>query len=196
MDRSYHVDQYLLLRKLFALIGVLRVFNPQGQMVLFCYQRNIKLKEDIRVYVDETKSHEVLNIQAKHILDFSEYYEVSDSQYSTKIGCLRRKGFRSLVQNEWEVIDEQGNSSGILKADSLTKALLHRMLMDTYLPQNYNLIIGNERVADYKQRFSPFCYELDIDLQMDYHHRMDHRLLIAAAVLLAIIEGQYHNQTG
>jgi hypothetical protein len=165
-------------------------------MVLFCYQRNIKLKEDIRVYVDETKSHEVLNIQAKHILDFSEYYEVSDSQYSTKIGCLRRKGFRSLVQNEWEVIDEQGNSSGILKADSLTKALLHRMLMDTYLPQNYNLIIGNERVADYKQRFSPFCYELDIDLQMDYHHRMDHRLLIAAAVLLAIIEGQYHNQTG
>jgi hypothetical protein len=193
MDSSYHVDQYLLLRQLFALIGVLRVFNPQGQMVLFCYQRNIKLKEDIRVYVDETKSHEVLNIQAKHILDFSEYYEVSDSQYSTKIGCLRRKGFRSLVQNEWEVIDEQVNSSGILKADSLTKALLHRMLMDTYLPQNYNLIIGNERVADYKQRFSPFCYELDIDLQMDYHHRMDHRLLIAAAVLLAIIEGQYHN---
>jgi hypothetical protein len=193
MDRSYHVDQYLLLRQLFALNGVLRVFNPQGQMVLFCYQRNIKLKEDIRVYVDETKSHEVLNIQAKHILDFSEYYEVSDSQYSTKIGCLRRKGFRSLVQNEWEVIDEQGNSSGILKADSLTKALLHRMLMDTSLPQNYNLIIGNERVADYKQRFSPFCYELDIDLQMDYHHRMDRRLIIAAAVLLAIIEGQYHN---
>jgi hypothetical protein len=194
MDIAFQYDRYILKRQLLALTGILRIFNPQDQLVLYSHQKIFKLKEDIRVYADETKSRELLNIQARQILDFSAYYDVIDSQYSTKVGGLCRKGFRSMVQDEWEVFDPQEKSLGILKEDSLGQALIRRILLGTLMPQNYDLNFGTERVADYKQRFQLFSYVLDIDFQMDPGKNLDRRLGLAAAILLATIEGHQHRQ--
>ena len=194
MDIAFQYNKYVIRKQVFTLTGILRIFNPQDQLVLFSQQKIFKLKEDIRVYADETKNRELLNIQARQIIDFSAYYDVIDSQYSTKVGGLRRKGFRSIVQDEWEVFDPQEKSLGILKEDSLQQALLRRFLLGTLVPQNYNLNIGSEQVADYKQRFQLFRYVLDVDFQMDTGEKLDRRLGIAAAVLLATIEGRQYRQ--
>ncbi len=190
MDTIYQSGQYYLKRQVLALTGILRIYNPQEQLVLFCQQKMFRLREDIRVYADETKARELLNIQARQIIDFSASYDVFDSQYTTKLGGLRRRGFRSLLQDEWEVFDSQDKPVGVLKEDSLRYALLRRLLLGSVLPQNYDLLIGDERVADYKQRFNLFRYELDIDFRMDPTGKLDPRLGLAAAVLLAIIEGK------
>jgi hypothetical protein len=190
MDSAFQFDRYVLKKQFLALTGILRVYNPQEQLVLYTQQKMFKLKEDIRIYSDETKTRELLNIQARNIIDFSAYYDVFDSLSTTKIGGLRRKGFRSMIQDEWEVFDGQDQSLGILKEDSLRQALLRRFLLGRFLPQNYDLLLGLERVADYKQRFRFFVYVLDIDFQMDSAKRLDRRLGLAAAVLLAIIEGR------
>jgi len=194
MDIAFQYNQYVLQKQVLALTGILRIFNPQDQLVLFSQQKLFKLKEDIRVYADETKTRELLNIQARQIVDFSAYYDVIDSQYSTKVGGLRRKGFRSILQDEWEVFDSQEKLIGILKEDSLQQALLRRFLLGALVPQNYDLNIGTERAADYKQRFHFFRYLLDIDFQMDTGEKLDRRLGIAAAILLATIEGRQHRQ--
>jgi uncharacterized protein YxjI len=195
MDMAFQYDRYLLKKQVFAFTGILRIYNPQDQMVLYCQQKFLKLKEDIRIYSDETKNQELLNIQARQILDFSAYYDVFDSLYTNKIGGLRRKGFRSLLQDEWEVMDPQDQLIGVLKEDSLNQALLRRFLLGRLLPQNYDLNLGPERVADYRQRFHLFRYELDVDFQMDTGKKLDHRLGLAAAILLAIIEGRQHSQS-
>ena len=194
MDNAFQYDKYVLRKQVLALTGILRIFNSQDQLILYCQQKLFKLKEDIRVYADETKNREILNIQARQIIDFSAYYDVIDSQYSTKVGGLRRKGFRSIVQDEWEVFDHQEKSLGILKEDSIQQALLRRFLLGVLVPQNYDLNIGADRVADYKQRFQLFRYVLDIDFQMDTGEKLDRRLGIAAAILLATIEGRQHRQ--
>lgn len=195
MDSAFQYNQYILKKQFMALTGIMRIFTPQDQLVLFSQQKIFKLKEDIRVYADETKSRELLNIQARQIIDFSAYYDVIDSQYSTKVGGLRRKGFRSIVQDEWEVFDQRENLIGSLKEDSLNQAILRRFLLGILVPQNYDLIMGTERVADYKQRFHLFRYVLDIDFQMDTGKNLDPRLGIAAAILLATIEGRQHRQS-
>ncbi len=194
MDIAFQYDHYLVKRQVLALTGILRIYNPQDQLVLFCQQKFLKLKEDIRIFSDESKTRELINIQARQIIDFSAYYDVFDSQFSTRVGGLRRKGFRSLVQDEWEVFDPQEQLIGVLKEDSLNQALLRRFLLGRLLPQNYDLNIGTERIADYKQRFNLFRYELDVDFQMDVNKKLDHRLGLAAGILLAIIEGRQHSQ--
>jgi hypothetical protein len=190
MNLYFNDDQFLLKRQVLALTGKLRFYNLQGQLVFFGEQKMFKLKEDIRLYSDETKNQELLNIQARQILDYSAYYDVIDSQYLTKIGGFRRKGFRSMIRDEWEVFDNQDVFIGVLTEDSLSRALVRRLLLGTLLPQKYNLTLGNECLAGYKQRFNIFRYELEIDFQMDHDHKLDHRLGIAAATLLAIIEGR------
>jgi uncharacterized protein YxjI len=77
----------------------------------------------------------------------------------------------------------------MLEEDTMELALLRRLLL-SILPQNYDINVGGQRVADIKQRFNLFRYELDIDFQMDPGKGIDRRLGIAAGILLAIIEGR------
>jgi hypothetical protein len=195
MDLAFQFDHYLVKKQILALTGILRIYNPQDKLILFCQQKFLKLKEDIRIFSDESKNRELLNIQARQIIDFSAYYDVFDSQYSTKVGGLRRKGFRSIIQDEWEVYNPQDQLIGMLKEDSLNQALLRRFLLGSLIPQNYYLIIGTEHTADFKQRLNLLRYELEIDFQMDAENRLDHRLGLATGILLAIIEGRQHSQS-
>lgn len=190
MHTAFQYNQYLLKRQVFALTGKLRFYNPQEQLVLFSEQKMFKLREDIRIFSDEQKSQEVLAIKARQIIDFSAAYDVIDSASGQKVGALRRKGLRSILRDEWEVLDPNDQVVGLLFEDNMTQALLRRLLLGSWLPQNYDLTMSEQRVADLKQRFNLFRYEMDIDFSMDSVRRLDRRLGLAAATLLAIIEGR------
>jgi hypothetical protein len=190
MHPSFQFDQYLLKRQVFALTGKLRFYNSAGVLVLFCEQKMFKLREDIRVFADEQKTQEVLAIKARQIIDFSAAYDVIDSISGERVGTLRRKGLKSILRDEWDVLDANDQLVGSLFEDSMALAMLRRLLLGSLLPQNYDLTINNERVADLKQRFNIFRYELDLDFSMDSARRLDRRIGLAAATLLAIIEGK------
>lgn len=190
MHTAFQYNQYLLKRQVFALTGKLRFYNPQEQLVLFSEQKMFKLREDIRIYADEQKSQEVLAIKARQIIDFSAAYDVVDSGTGQKVGALRRKGLKSILRDEWEVLDVNDQVIGMLFEDNMTRAMLRRLLLGAWLPQDYDLTIDGQRVADLKQRFNLFRYEMDIDFSMDSIRRLDRRLGLAAATLLAVIEGR------
>ena len=190
MHHAFQFNQYLLKRQVFALTGKLRFYNPQGELVLFCEQKMFKLREDIRVFADEQKNQEVLAIKARQVIDFSAAYDVVDSSTGQKVGALRRKGLKSLLRDEWEVLDANDQVLGLLFEDNMGLAMLRRLILGSLLPQNYDLAINDQRVADLKQRFNLFRYEMDIDFSLDAARRLDPRLGLAAAVLLAIVEGR------
>ncbi|MBK6792559.1 MAG: hypothetical protein IPG80_08445 [Anaerolineales bacterium] len=189
MNPIFQSNQYLLKRQVFALAGKFRVFDTSGKLLLFSEQKMFKLREDIRVYADETKTQEVLAIKARQIVDFSAAYDVVDSATGQKIGAMRRKGLASILRDEWEVLDVNDAVLGKLFEDSMGLALLRRFLTNL-VPQNYDMFFGETRVADYKQNFNPFTYELNIDFNMDTARQLDRRLGIAAGILLAAVEGR------
>jgi len=190
MNNAFQYDSYLLKRQFFALTGKLRLYNRRGELALYVEQKFLRLKEDIRVYADEAKTREVLLIKARTIIDFSAAYDVIDAADGAKVGTLRRKGLKSMVRDTWDVLDENDRPIGTLFEDTIGLALLRRFLLGSLLPQNYDLVVGDNRVADYKQRFNPFVYHMDIDFSMDTGRRLDRRLGTAAAMLLGIIEGR------
>ena len=189
MNPIFQFNQYLLKRQVFALAGKFRVFDPSGRLLLFSEQKMFKLREDIRVYADEAKTQEVLAIKARQIIDFSAAFDVIDSATGQKVGALRRKGLASMLRDEWEILDVNDTVRGRLFEDSMGLALLRRLLTNL-VPQNYDLLFGETRVADYKQNFNPFTYELNIDFSMDTLGQLDRRIGIAAGILLAAIEGR------
>jgi hypothetical protein len=189
MNPVFEQSQYLLKRQVFALTGKFRFFDSSGKLLLFSEQKMFKLREDIRVYSDESKMQEVLMIKARQIIDFSAAYDVVDSATGQKVGALRRKGLASILRDEWEILDVGDNVIGKLTEDSMGLALLRRFLTNL-VPQNYDIIFGTERVADLKQNFNPFTYQLNIDFSMDLNRRLDRRVGLAAGILLAAIEGR------
>ena len=189
MNPAFSYDRYVLKRQVFALTGKFRFYEPNGGMVLFSEQKMFKLREDIRVYTEEGKSQEILMIKARQIVDFSAAYDVIDTATGQKVGALRRKGLASLLRDEWEILDVTDNPIGRLFEDSMGLALVRRFLTGL-VPQNYDITIGTERVADLKQNFNPFSYHLNLDFSMDISRRLDRRVGLAAGILLAAIEGR------
>jgi hypothetical protein len=193
MNPIFQHPSYLLKRQAIALAGKFRFFDPMGNLVMFSEQKMFKWREDIRVYADEAKTQEVLSIKARQIVDFSAAYDVVDTALNQKVGALRRKGLRSILRDEWEVLDANDNVKGLLFEDSMGLALLRRLLLGSWLPQNYDISFGETRVADLKQNFNLFRYELNLDFTMDAGHLLDRRLGIAAGILLAAVEGKQSN---
>jgi hypothetical protein len=190
MHSAFQHDYYLLKRQVLALTGKFRLYGPAGQLVLYCQQKMFRLKEDIRAYSDESMRQELLYIQARSILDFSAAYDVIDSQEGERVGILRRNGFRSLLRDEWEIFSESGEPPAVMTEDSIALAMLRRLALGSWLPQSYDILVEGLQVADLRQHINPFRYELDLDFHKNTAWRLDHRLGIAAAVLLGTIEGR------
>ncbi len=193
MNPVFQYPSYLLKRQVIALTGKLRFYSPDGQLVLFVEQKMFRLKEDLRVYSDESKAQELLLIQARQIIDWAAAYDVIDSLSGQKIGALRRRGWASLLRDEWEVLDSNDQPFGLLCEDRIGRALLRRFVLGSLLPQHYDLLVEQTRLASLRQKFTLLGYEMSIDFGPDSASRIDRRLGIAAAVLLAIIEGKQEN---
>lgn len=187
---AFRFDSYLLKRQVLALTGKIRLYSPDGALVGFSEQKMFRLREDIRIYADEQKQQELLWIQARQIIDFAASYDVIDSTRSTKVGALRRKGFRSILRDKWEILDVNDVPIGVLWEDSPGRAALRRLLLGSLLPQRYDVLIGEQVVAKFSQRFNLFRYELELDFSADLSQLLDRRLGVAAAVLLGMIEGK------
>jgi uncharacterized protein YxjI len=156
MNPIFQFPTYLLKRQAIALTGKFRFYDPAGRLVLFSEQKMFRLREDIRVYDGEDKAREVLSIKARQIMDFSAAYDVVDTELNQKAGVLRRKGLRSILRDEWEVLDPNDRLIGQLFEDSVGLAMLRRLLLGSWLPQNYDLPVNGTRGADLKQNFILF----------------------------------------
>lgn len=190
MDNRFLNQKFLVRRKIFTLLGAkYHIYDPAGQLILFSKRKGFKLKEDIRLYTGEDMTQELICIQARKMIDFSATYDVFDSQSGLKIGALRRRGLKSMLQDEWVILNAVDQEFGMIKEDSMGLALLRRFLV-SLVPQSFNVTVNGVLVSTLKQNFNPFVLKLNVDLTYDVNRVLDPRLGVAAAVLITSIEGQ------
>jgi hypothetical protein len=109
-----------------------------------------------------------------------------------KVGVLRRKGLKSMIRDEWLILGPQENEIGLIQEESTMLALVRRFvdMASMLMPQKYDVTIGGMQVASFQQNFNPFAYKLNVDRSLDANKRFDPRLCLAAAILMAAIEGK------
>ena len=74
--------------------------------IAYVKQKMFKLKEDILVYEDETKSKINYQIKADRWIDFSAAYSITDSE-GNEIGKIARKGWKSIFKAEYDLVDPE-----------------------------------------------------------------------------------------
>lgn len=136
--------------------------------------------------------NELLVIRTQSIWDISGTYDVFDPVANETVGALRRHGMKSMLKDEWSILDSDGNPLGTIKEDSTFKALVRRFIeiAAVFMPQAYHAEINGQPVATFKQNFNPFVQKIVIDFSADSGNLLDARLGLAAAVLLCAIEGK------
>lgn len=192
-DPRFGTKHYLIKRKFLALFGAsFRIFGSDPNTpVFFCRQKAFKLKEDIRVYGDETKTEEILLIQADRMIDFSASYSIVDSKSGERIGGMRRKGWSSFVRDAWQILNPSGQQIAELKEDSMGLALLRRFIAGQWLPQKFMVTsMQGAPLGMLKQRFNPFLQCLEVNFAEDKQGVIDPRMMVAIGVLICAIEGR------
>ena len=183
-------NKYLIRKKVLKLAGgAFHIYEPDGRLAFYSKQKAFKLKEDIRVFTDESMATEALTITARKILDFSAAYDVVDSMTGEKVGALKRKGFKSMLRDEWVIMDASDNEIGSIQEDSMFLALLRRFLSNL-IPQTYAGSIDGKEVCLFRQNFNPFVTKINVDFTADTGNLLDRRLGMAASILLCAIEGK------
>jgi hypothetical protein len=187
-------DKYLLRKQALKVFGgSFRIFSTSGDLVLFASMKAFRLREDIRLYTSEDMTTEILTIKARQIIDFSAAYDVVDPTADEKVGALKRRGFKSMLRDEWIIMDAYDQDIGVIREDSTRLAVLRRLLGDfgtLFMPQGFQGEVRGSTVFWFKQQFNPFVLKLDLDFSADTFRQLDRRLGIAAAVLLCAIEGR------
>ncbi|EMJ88383.1 hypothetical protein [Leptospira meyeri] len=189
--QQYTFNKYFAKKSFLKIFGgEIRIFDEnKNNLLFFVKQKAFKLKEDITVYADETKSKELLKIKARSVIDFSATYDVVDLTSNEAIGSLRRKGFKSILKDSWEILDTKDQVVGSIDEDSMLKAILRRFLTNL-IPQSFFITINKNQVGILKQTFNPFVPQFNIDFSSDVASALDRRMGIAIVILLQIIEGR------
>ncbi len=190
MVGPFEHSKYLLRKQAMKLFGgKFRIYDPNGTMVLFADMKAFKMREDISVHPDDKSSTELLRITARQIIDFSAAYDVVDSSTGQKIGALKRRGLKSILKDEWVIMDAADAEIGTIQEDRWLLALIRRFATDL-VPQSFHGEIGGVEVFKFHQHFNPFLFKLDLDFSLDTTGKLDRRLGIAAGILMCAIEGR------
>ena len=184
------LNQYMIREKFWKIFGNKFWFEDVNEKRYgFCEQKRFKLKEDIRIYVDESKSHEWLKIKQKQIVDAWGGYDIVDSQSGEHIGTVRRKFWASILRTRWHLLDAAGNEIGMLIEDSMGYALARRILLGILLPKKFHIEIGGGgEFVTMRQMFNPFIKKLVVNIPPS--HPLDRRFIAGLAIVIAAIDGR------
>jgi len=187
MSERFQQQHYLLRKKVLSVLGQkFHIYDSNGNVIMYSQLKAFKLKEDIRVYTDETMQEELLTIKARSVIDFSAAYDVVDAKTGEHVGTLRRKGMKSIVRDEWDILNQVEEKIGQIQEDNVGLALVRRLVLNL-IPQTFNVTLADEQVATYRQNVNPFVQKIELDLTSD---KIDRRLAVASGLLLLAIEGQ------
>lgn len=186
---SFNYDEFHARAKVFDITPKFYFEDAQGRTIGFLKQKLFKLKEDIRLYADESASQELLRIQARNVIDFSASYDVTDSLSGQKVGALQRRGLKSMFKDEWIMLSASNQEIGRIMEESALLATLRRFLSGL-IPQKYVFHLDGQPIGTARQRFNPFVQKMDVAITRDPGRRLDRRLVAAAVVLLLAVEGR------
>lgn len=91
--------------------------DATGTQVAYVRQKMFKLKEEVKVYNDESKSELITTIKANQWLDFSASYNFWDED-GNNYGKIGRKGWASLWKAHYEIYDAVPNLNFTIREDN------------------------------------------------------------------------------
>ena len=92
---------------IFTLASDFTATDADGNVIAYVRQKMFKLKEDIQIFSDESRSKQIFAIRADRWLDFSAAYGFFNAG-NTLFGKVVRKGWRSVWRADYQIIDQVG----------------------------------------------------------------------------------------
>lgn len=186
-------ESYTIRRKVFKIFGAaFHIYDPHGNLFGYCSQKAFKLKEDIRIYTDESMKEELIVIKARSIIDFGATYDVTLPE-GLSLGTLRRKGLAStFLRDAWMVFDPEGRQVAEVVEDNAFAAFCRRYLeaVAIFFPQKFTLKkLDGREIARFRAHFNPFVFRMSVAVLTD-DPELNDLMILTTGCLLTAVEGR------
>jgi uncharacterized protein YxjI len=94
--------------KISTLSSDFNISDKNGNSLAYVRQKLFKLKEDVVVYNNESRTQENFRIRANQWIDFNASYAITDS-FGKNLGKIARKGMRSIWKATYNIFDHNEN---------------------------------------------------------------------------------------
>ncbi|MGH3144510.1 MAG: hypothetical protein ACRDTR_01785 [Rubrobacter sp.] len=172
-----------------------RVKDATGRQVAYARKKKFKLKEDVRVYEDESQRRLLFRMKADRMLDFSARYAVSGPD-GHPIGAVGRHGVRSMWSSAYALEDANAMQAGTIREENPWVKVLDGLMESVpfadalgglfFNPAYVANLNGRDVLRIRKQRSileSSFRIEKLADFSED-----EEDLLLAGAIMMVLLE--------
>src|SRR5919106_1626684 len=193
IDPNQH-DRFVLRQRIRLVVNEYEFSLPgpdgetPGQPFCFVRQKMFKFKEDIRFYVDESRSVELMRIKARQRFDPRARYDVTAADGS-KIGEIQKVFGSSLLRSTYRIYDATGQESATARERSLLVALFRRIIgfipyvdnVADWMPIPYDFVFSRDgtELGHHRRILWKFRDVYAIDLSGDQGRTVDRRLILA-----------------
>ncbi len=104
--------------KIIALAPQIYITDAQDQPVLYVRQKILNLREDVRIFRDDTKTDEVFRIQADRIIDIGARYRFMDSNIGQPLGSIKQRGLKTIWKAHYDLEDNNEKVTHAITEDN------------------------------------------------------------------------------
>jgi hypothetical protein len=182
----FNHDHYVIKRPFWSFLGRrFHVYGSDGRLVLYVKHPLFRWREEFTVFTDESETVPVLTIRARQIVALDLAHDVFDARTGQRVGTLKRRGWKSIIRDHWDILDEANQPVGAVEEKG--NALLRRFI--PILTSRHSIVLGAVEVARVQQIFRFFVKEFVLDLRMG-RGLIDPRFAVACALLAVMAEAQ------
>jgi len=192
MAKLTELNQYLIREKFLKIFGNdFHITDEYNKLYGFCEQKRFRIKEDLRIYDDESKNNEWLVIKQRNLVDAWGGFDIIDPKAGVLLGTVRREYWKSIVRTKWQVLDADGNDIGMLLEDSLAQAIARRIFLGI-LPKKYTLhTMGNEKPITMRQKFNPIIKKMVVNIPPE--NNFNRKFTAGLAIVISALDGRNVN---
>lgn len=180
-------NSYRIRKKTLTIGNKYWIEDAKGRILGFSKQKLFKLKEDIRIYSDESLSQELFSIKQQQIMDMWGKFAVVDSS-NMHLGYIRRKALMSgFIRDEWEVYDANEQLIGGIY-ESMGRGLARKFVPGGKLiPEKMIFKLDGKDVAKIDQKFKIIGDIWTLQC-LNLPENFDRRVLLSCLILMGMIE--------
>lgn len=104
--------------KIIALAPQIYITDAAGQPVLYVRQKILNLREDVRIFRDDTRTEEVFRIHADRMIDIGARYSFFDSATNAPLGSIKQRGLKTIWQAHYDLEDTNGQPTHAVMEDN------------------------------------------------------------------------------
>ena len=184
----WYQNNYTIRKKVMTLWNKYWLEDAAGNVIGFSKMKMLKFKEDIRLFTDESMSHELFSIKQEQIVDMWGSFAIIDSATNQSLGFIKRGFFSEFGRDAWELQNQNRQVIGRIFEKSLGRALARKYMPGGALvPEQMTVELNGQPIAQINQDFKIIgdiwkmqCLAVPPEL--------DRRVLIACMILMGNIE--------